>query len=282
MSISGIYIDDSGNPGAKAPSVFLPESRKSWAAVIIPESVANDIKTGMSIFLGGVTKEFGAPELHFTDIYSGRGVWKNVSVAKRIEIFDLMSMLIAKFNLPIFYQSFSDEFRNDFSEKWDQLSKLDIEFWDFTNIGHISLFLLLIQLRDAIPILRKQSCDFEKILTVTVDSGLAKSSAIIQLPFSGMGLISDSIKFEDSNHKVGLQISDFVAFIISKSQRIMLEKQSGKNFSEADLHILNIIPRLNHWSLDLMVVDQNRYSKEGYEFFLQRDRIKKGLNAKPS
>jgi len=97
-----------------------------------------------------------------------------------------------------------------------------------------------------------------------------------------MGLISDSIIFEHSNHKVGLQISDFVAFIISKSQRIMLEKQSGKNFSEADLHILNIIPRLNHWSLDLLGVDQNKFSKEGYEFFLQRDRIKKGLNAKPS
>lgn len=282
MSISGIYIDDSGNPGAKSPSVFLPESRKSWAAVIIPESNANYIETAMSIFIGGVKTEFGASELHFTDIYSGRGVWKNVSVPKRIEIFDTMSMLINGYNLPIFYQSFSEEFRNDFSDRWDQLSGLDIEFWDFKKIAHISLFLLLIQLRDAIPILRKKNNDFENSLNVFVDSGLAKSSAIIQLPFSGKGLISDSIKFEDSNQRSGLQIADFVAFVISKSQRIMLEKKGGNKFSDADLHILNIIKRLNHLTLDLMLVDQNKFSKEGYEFFLQRDRIKKRLKPNPS
>ena len=90
MGIEGVYIDDSGNPGADSPSVFLPESRKSWAAIIIPSSISDELKTGMSIFLRGVKEDFNADELHFTDIYSGRGVWKNVSVKKRIEIFDLI------------------------------------------------------------------------------------------------------------------------------------------------------------------------------------------------
>jgi hypothetical protein len=281
MSISGIYIDDSGNPGAEAPSIFLPESRKSWAAVIIPESIANDIEQAMSIFLGGIMQDYGLSELHFTDIYSGRGIWKKVSVAERMKIFDLMTMLVAKFNLPVFYQTFSDEFRKDYSKRWDQISDLNIEFWDFKRTAHISLFLILIQLRDAIPTLRKQSGDFGNTLDIIVDAGLAKSSALIQLPFSGNGNISDSIKFEQSNLKAGLQIADFVAFVISKSQRIMFEKGGSKDFLDKDLHILNIIPKLNHWTLDLMKVDQNKFSKEGYEFFLQRDRVNKGLTKKP-
>lgn len=281
MSISGIYIDDSGNPGADSPSVFLPESRKSWAAVVIPESIANDIEQAMSIFLGGIMQDYELSELHFTDIYSGRGIWKKVPVAERIQIFDLMTMLVSKFNLPVFYQSFSEEFRKDYSKEWDQISELEIKFWDFKSTPHISLFLILIQLRDAIPILRKQSGDFESTLDIFVDAGLAKNSALIQLPFSGNGHISNSIKFEHSNSKAGLQIADFVAFVISKSQRIMFKKEAGKDYKDNDLHILSIIPKLNHWTLDLMEVDQKKYSKEGYEFLLQRDRVNKGLTKKP-
>ena len=44
LGIEGIYIDDAGNPGAIA-LVFLSESRKSWAAVIIPESVSDKLET---------------------------------------------------------------------------------------------------------------------------------------------------------------------------------------------------------------------------------------------
>ena len=61
----------------------------------------------------------------------------------------------------------------------------------------------------------------------------------------------------------------------------MFKKEVGKDYKDKDLHILSIIPKLNHWTLDLMKVDQKKYSKEGYEFLLQRDRVNKGLTKKP-
>jgi hypothetical protein len=70
-------------------SDFLSPSRKSWTAVIVPSSVADDVANALNIFVGGVKGEFGASELHFIDIYSGRGKWKDVAVGKRIEIFGL-------------------------------------------------------------------------------------------------------------------------------------------------------------------------------------------------
>lgn len=280
MTISGIYIDDSGNPGSNAPSAFLPESRKSWASVIIPEEKAGDIEKAMKIFLGGIKQEYGLNELHFTDIYSGRGIWKKVSVEKRKEIFDLMTMIVSGYNLPIFYQTYSDNFRKDHTEQWSQLSALNIKFWNFKSTAHISLFLILIQLRDAIPDINKQSDAFKNPLRVIVDAGLAKESAKIELPFNGRGYLSDTIEFENSESFVGLQLADFVAFVISKSQRIMFEKKPGEKFLPKDIHILNIVSKLNHWSLKLASVNQKKFSKEGYEFFLKRDRMNKSLDYK--
>ena len=51
MGIDGIYIDDAGNPGASSPSVFLSESRKSWAAIIIPQEIADEVEVAMRLFL---------------------------------------------------------------------------------------------------------------------------------------------------------------------------------------------------------------------------------------
>ena len=101
MSIEGIYIDDSGNPGAKSPSTFLTDSRKSWAAIIIPNKISEELEKIMSIFLTGIKQDYGLDELHFTDIYSNRGVWKKESAEKTMEIFDLMTIIVSKFEIPI-------------------------------------------------------------------------------------------------------------------------------------------------------------------------------------
>src|SRR5262245_31677804 len=102
MMVQGsINIDDAGNPGAESGSEFLSETRKSWTAVIIPSSIAGDVSTAMDTFLAGVSNEFKAAELHFTDIYGGRGVWKGVAVAKRIEVFEIMTSIMESFALPV-------------------------------------------------------------------------------------------------------------------------------------------------------------------------------------
>jgi hypothetical protein len=281
MSIKGIYIDDSGNPGASAPSPFLTSSRKSWAAVIIPESISSDIEHVMSVFLDGIKQDFGAQELHFTEIYSGKGVWKGVSVKKRIEIFDLMVSVVSGFHIPILYQTFSDEFRKDHKELWDKVASLDTGFWNFSRVDHISYFMLLLQIKDAIRSLRKNSADFKQKFRIFTDEGLAKDGSAQSVPCQREDIFEGDISFLNSQRSVGLQIVDFAAFVISKSQRIMMEKSAGVRFSDAERHILNIVPYLNHWSLDLIKVDEESFSREGYEFILKGDRKKKGLALKP-
>ena len=51
MGKRGIFIDDAGNPGSVSKSKFLPESRKSFCAVIIPDQVYASVEKGMQIIL---------------------------------------------------------------------------------------------------------------------------------------------------------------------------------------------------------------------------------------
>jgi len=92
-------------------------------------------------------------------------------------------------------------------------------------------------------------------------------------------IFKEKAYFESSENNLGIQIADFCAFIISRSQWIMMNKKGGEDFGP-DKHILGINSKLNHWNPDIQYIkgDENFMSKEGFEFFMKRDRQKKGLS----
>src|SRR3989442_9605087 len=110
---AGIYIDEAGTPGAVSPSAFLHTDRKSWAAVVIPETAAPELATALEIFLEGIGSDYAAQELHFADIYGGRGAFKDIPIEKRFELIDLMASIFEKFQLPILFQTCSPEFLSE-------------------------------------------------------------------------------------------------------------------------------------------------------------------------
>ena len=86
----GYYIDDAGTPGVRSKSAFLSESRKSWCAVVVPRRASHPVSAALALLLFGIRQDYGAEELHFSEIYSGRGVWRGVAIEDRMKIFDLM------------------------------------------------------------------------------------------------------------------------------------------------------------------------------------------------
>src|SRR5271156_2998664 len=111
LEITGVVaVDDSGTPGVAPNSPFLHVNRKTWAAVIVPAAAVPSLRTGLQLFIDGVRGEFGVDELHFTDIYNGRGAFKPVPIEKRYELFDLMATLFASFKLPIVIQTLSPQY----------------------------------------------------------------------------------------------------------------------------------------------------------------------------
>jgi hypothetical protein len=283
MMIQGsINIDDAGNPGADSGSEFLSETRKSWTAVIIPSSVAKDVSTAMDIFLDGVSSEFKAVELHFTDIYSGRGVWKGVEITKRIQVFELMAELMESFALPAIHQTVSAETLNDHHEVLSQLQRAPGSWWDIKDIAHHSFLLLCLNVSRYLRELHtKGPKDFELPLPAYVDEGLAKAGTCIDLPNWGDVIEGQKVVFCSSGENVGIQIADFAAFVISRTQWIAVQQKLGVPVSKGDMLFLKTAARLNVLNLPMVEFSANNLSRESYEFFLSRDRREKGLPARP-
>ncbi len=282
MNIGSIYVDDAGNPGAESGSNFLPSSRKSWTAVIVPSSVADSVEVSIGMFLDGVRDEFGVSELHFTDIYSGRGIWENVAPAKRKEIFDLMKFILDSFSLPIVHQTASDLTLKDHEYVFSSLNKSQKSWWDIKNVSHLGFLLLCSNLYRHITELHKQDPnDFELPMPLIVDEGIAKAGGSIDLPNWGSIIAGQKVHFRSSKDTPGIQIADFAAFVISRTQWIMAKQKNDVPTKRVDLEFLKMASELNILNLPMLPFWPNNLSKESFESLLEEDRCMKGLQDLP-
>ena len=282
MVREGYYIDDSGTPGVRSKSAFLSESRKYWCAVVVPRRASHPVSVAMGILLFGVRQDYGAEELHFADIYSGRGVWRGVAVEDRIKIFDLMTDVFVKFGLPVIFQTVSESMFSDHAERFSRVVSEQGQFWKIKSIPHFGLLLTCWQVARQFRYLKSEyPSDFTAPLPAFVDEGLAKAGCEVGLPNWEDAIEGKRLTFDRSVDNPGLQLADFGAFTIAKSQWLSAKQEKGTPVSSSDLHIMKISGRLNLFNLDKVVIDPNTYSREDYEDFLMRDRVRKGLPKRP-
>jgi len=278
MMNGAIYIDDAGTPGVIPPSEFLPEDRKSYCAVIVPENVRHPVNEAMGILLQGVMQDFGVGELHCTDIYSGRGSWKEVEVIKRIELFDFLESIIVGFKLPVLFQTWSASSMNDHHQFFSKLEMKKDSWWDLNNISHASLLLLCFQIAKEIRGYKKNLPeDFRSALTCYIDEDLVKAGTKIKLPAWNDVFESGDLNFVTSDSSPGIQLADFAAFCIARSQWVMAKQSSNNAISDADLHIIKIASKINWINSKQVLINTQEFSRDGYEFLLMRDRMEKKL-----
>ena len=278
-----IYVDDAGNPGAESGSDFLSSSRKSWTAVIVPAAVADAVDMGMGMFLEGVRGEFGASELHFTDIYSGRGIWKSVDITKRIEIFNLMKNLLESFALPIIHQTASEEMLREHESIFSRWVKAPGSPWDIKNVSHLGFLLLCSNLaRDVTKMSKQGPKDFVLPMPLFVDEGVAKAGVSVELPNWGSVIEGQQASFRSSKEMPGIQIADYAAFVISRTQWVMAQQKIGVQVKRGDLEFLKLTSGLNIINLPKLPFWPNNISKESYESVLEADRRMKGLPSRPT
>ncbi|MXX87299.1 MAG: DUF3800 domain-containing protein [Acidobacteria bacterium] len=283
MIVAGYYIDDAGTPGTDSGSVFLDESRKSWCAVIIPERAARALAPAVDVFLRGVKQDYGADELHSADIYGGRDVWQDVSVANRMQVFDLMTGLFETFRLPVIFQTINEWTFADHPAFFAEVRAKRGQFWDVRNIAHFGLLVTCHHLATSFDHLKKEyPSDFPRPLPAYVDEGLAKPGAEVLLPNWERAIRDRRLTFRRSVDTPGLQLADFAAFSIARTQWIAARQREGTPIKPADEHIMAISGKFNHFNLDRVAIDPSNFSRETYELFLRRDRAAKGLTEFPS
>jgi len=273
-----IYVDDSGNPGTETRSDFLPSDRKSWTTVIVPSVVADKVQERMNIFLDGVRDEFGADELHFTEIFSGKGVWKRVSVDKRAEVIHLMASLMQAVGLPIIHQSVA-EFTILDHPNW-QLPA-EVGNWDLENLSQFGLLMLCSRASHHLRAMKQESpSDFDLPFPLYVDVGIMPHGGERELPNWHDVIEGPKAQFRDSAGLAGLQFADFAAFIINRSQSIAVTRTPGP-LNRAEQVILAAGAGLNILNLPFRSIAAAEFGRESHEEWLSADRVAKGLAPRP-
>jgi len=274
----GIYADDTGNPGQKSGSVHLSETRKSWTAVIVPPSAANDCGIVMDTLLRGVATDYGTNELHFTDVYSGRGVWKRISLEKRIEIFQLKALFLSKrAPQPIIHVTTSQETLSDHPMIMEALHFDPKQFWR-VNVPHLGFLRMCSEVARFVRKRREDGDqDFVGVFPMFADAGLALAGASVKLLNWDDFIEGPSVNFVDSCHSAGVQMADFAAFTISRTQWIVARKELGSPLSRADREFLGYGSGLNVVNLPKVAFSEDSISRQSLDFLLERDRLAKGL-----
>jgi hypothetical protein len=273
-----IYVDDSGNPGATSGSDFLPSSRKAWTAIIVPTTVASKVQEGMEIFLAAVHREFGVDELHFTEIYSGKGLWKNVATEERAKVIGVMSEIINAFDLPIVHQSVSEFTRADHPENGRPFRTGE---WNTEDISHFGLLVLCSEMSRHVRTMRDRSPEhFDLPFPLFADEGILSAGRNRALPNWGDVIDGPEVRFRNSADIAGLQLADFAAFIINRTQWIAATRNPGP-LTPAEEVILRASGTLNILNLTPQVTPVEDFGRESYEKMLSADRVAKGLAARP-
>lgn len=274
MTRGAIYVDDSGNPGAESGSDFLPSARKSWTAVIVPSVIADKVEEGMGIFLDGVRGEFGVDELHFTEIFSKKGAWASVSVERRAEIVNLMARVMEALGLPIVHQSVS-EFTILDHPKWAPPAQAGD--WNLKDLSHLGLLLLCSQTSQHIRAMRDESpADFDLPFPLYVDQRILDAGRERRLPNWQDVIEGPTARFRNSADLPGLQLADFAAFVINRTQWIAATRKPGP-VSKAEEAILRAGAGLNILNLPFHQVVPDKFGRKSYEEVLSADRVTKGL-----
>ena len=275
-----IYVDDSGNPGAESGSGFLLSTRKSWTAVIVPSVVAGKLDQAMAIFLSGIREEFGASELHFTEVWSGKGPWKNVSPSSRAEIFALMGDIMRRFALPIVHQTFSAQTLNDHPEIRNELNGAKSGEWQLDEIFQLGLLFLCSRVCHHIRKLRESGPqDIDASFEMYVDEGLLPAGQRRSLPNWSDVIRGPELKFANSRVVTGLQLADFAAFVITRSQWIAATRTTKPAYEQAESAIFLAASSLNILNLPSIALPSSELDIRRYEELLRSDRDNKGLSS---
>ncbi len=265
-----ICIDDSGTPGTEAASKHLHKDRKTWVAIFFDEEDVAFLSKGYPSILNAVKDRFGSEELHFTDIYSGKREWKDVTLDDRMFIFKTFAEVFAIQQFELIVQTISP----DHLSEHPQIKERSAGPFDYSKPDEAALAFLLARIS---RFCKDHQDDYEQPTRIVVDNGWKKAGYILPLP--GFSQAGGQIEFQDSRSFPALQFADFAAFSLNRSQWIAAKDDK----SDLDKHMLTLFSKANFNFVNIPKeeFDANGFSREDFERIHEKYREEKGLKPRP-
>lgn len=234
----GVFIDDTGSPGMPNTPAGLHPDRKSWVAVVIPPKQVSPIAINLNEAIDALGSDLGLEEYHFVDIYSGKGPFREVSMDKRMQIFKMFAALFYIHEPAIYVQTFDPVVHGQLAAATlpPKLPKV-ADCFDMHSYKDAALWLLLVRVRD--HLMEKRSSKNHRAMVV-IDEGLKKAGSCVEVDVLDDVFLDGRLHFEKSFLSPMLQLADFAAFCLNRSQNIIRKD----NRSDLDFSFLRILEPL--------------------------------------
>lgn len=256
--MTSIYIDDTGTPGIKSKSVYDTVDKKTWMALILNSEQKSEAEIQMKGCIQLLKEEFNASEFHFTDIYSGKNEFKNITLEKRMGIFKAFAEIFRQMKYPMLIQTFTsdDILRNRFLIEGKNIK---IDNFRLSDTGDFALFFLLFRIKKYL-VETKVSLPVE----IIIDEGRQKKNTTQKCDLLKGYLYNDVLSYRSSSSDHLLQLIDYAAFFMNKVRWIQTnDKKTDLDYEllriaeRADFNILNVVKQKIHFDDNLVAAYDN-------------------------
>ncbi len=270
-NVTGIFIDDTGSPGYETNSKHLHLNRKTWVAVLLSPRKFKEVADQMPGAIDEIKKRFGVKEFHFTEILYGKKKYKGIDLSERLGIFNFMSYIFSIYKFPLVCQTFNPEQ----IEEYGVFSKIQniLPGFDLSNPSHAAFWFLIMRTK---KYLQDNKYDLSEKAVVFVDEGLKRAGYVYDVPGLSKDFVDGKIYFDSSEKVFPIQLADYAAFCLNKSQMIMTKEKK----TDLDIALMEIISnaKFNFLNLPKIEIDINNYNANDFDEFHRKDRTEKGLN----
>lgn len=268
-----VLIDDSGTPGQVAGSTYLDPSRKTWVAVVTTPKQMSEIADQVSGALEELRLQTGANEFHFTDIYRGSGAFKDTPLPLRQGIFKFMARIFGVYMFPVIMQTFGLRDLETLHFRSNLPSKHGV--FNTHKPTDAALLFLLFRIK---AFLRDNASEYPAPAYIVLDEGFRPADRAIEVLGCSEQFYKSSIFTASSSVFSPIQLADFAAFCISRTQWL-LTKPKRSAVDDAFMRIMAPL-RLNVLNLPEVSANIKTWTPQDYERFIDDDRISKSLQPK--
>lgn len=252
-----IAFDDTGSPGKTVNSRFLDSERKTYVGVIFESYLIDEVSREMNNALTLFRDMFGTTECHLTDIMNAQGEWAHVCNDKRLGIFKGFCEIFSHYNFTCIVQTWAPSYyaRNNM-EHFKSLKHGQLKLSDHKDMA---MFMALSRTRRYLL-----ENNYKVPVSIVFDEGRRKAGSSMQIPILNDITNNSSISFMRSDKNLFLQIADFAAYCLNKSQLLAVKG----NRTETDDTILTYIDlaNFNYQGVQKIQVGLDDLDSEHYDY----------------
>jgi hypothetical protein len=256
-----IVIDDTGSPGNFNETRFIKESRKTFVGVFIHSQNRELLEMTMRKVISPLNDEFGISEIHLTDLINRQNECSDLPEDIPLVITKILSDWFSKINLPFIVQTCTNKtfIENGFhliaKEKHGQLNP--------NNAKDQALFLMLFQIRNFMS----EFYPKDEIEIVIDEDENHKPNTVEKFKMLEGCAINSGIRYASSKEFVLLQIADFFAYALNRTQMAITKDNKTESENLLYEYFRNVLSCQYGAGIAFDEGDLNNYTKDDYDYY---------------